>query len=125
MSSLDLQKAIVSMLDGVLSCPVYDDVPDDAQYPYVAVDADLVSNSRALGQYRETVMVYLSIWSDYAGRKEVKQIADTIRTTTENTRPAMDAGVCENLRFERVTTSKDVDGTTYTGRVTLRAIIRP
>ncbi|MDM7975238.1 MULTISPECIES: DUF3168 domain-containing protein [Thalassospira] len=125
MSSLDLQKAIVTLLDGVLSCPVYDDVPDDAQYPYVVVDADLVSNSRALDQYRETVMVYLSIWSDYAGRKEVKQIADTIRTATENTRPAMDSGVCENLRFERVTTSKDVDGTTYTGRVTLRAIIRP
>ena len=119
MSSAPLQKAIYTALDTALSCAVYDYVPTGASYPYVVIDSQLATDRQNLGSQRERIFVYLSVWSDYKGSKEVLDLMRTIRTTLQNTRPTLTSGTVVNMVVSRETTDRDVDGQTFMGRVTL------
>ena len=78
--SFDLitQKKIYEALNGVISCPVYDNAPQGASFPYVTIgEANLTDNDTD-----STQNVYISyvihVWSQADGRKEIKTIMGEI-----------------------------------------------
>ena len=78
--SFDLitQKKIYEALNGVISCPVYDNAPQGATFPYVTIgEANLTDNDTD-----NTQNVYISyvihVWSQADGRKEIKTIMGQI-----------------------------------------------
>lgn len=119
MSSAPLQDAIDGVLNTALSCAVYDYVPIGATYPYVVIDSQLATDNQNLSSQRERIFVYLSVWSNYKGSKEVLDLMRTIRTALQNTRPTLTSGTVVNMVVTRETTDRDVDGQTFMGRVTL------
>jgi hypothetical protein len=78
--SFDLitQKKIYEALNGVISCPVYDNAPQGSAFPYVTIgEANLTDNDTD-----STQNVYISyvihVWSRADGRKEIKTIMGEI-----------------------------------------------
>ena len=74
---LALQKALFDRLTepGVISCKVFDSVPEKTRLPYVVMDTEISSNATPIsGKKRENRLFYISVWSDYKGQREVKRI---------------------------------------------------
>ena len=78
--SFDLitQKKIYEALNGVISCPVYDNAPQGSSFPYVTIgEANLTDDDTDRIQ-----CVYISyvihVWSRADGRKEIKTIMGEI-----------------------------------------------
>lgn len=78
MNSLNIQTAIYTRLASQLTTPVYDDVPQGAEYPYTVIGDDTSvewDGDTFLGA-ESTLTVHT--WSRYSGRGEVKQIMGSI-----------------------------------------------
>lgn len=72
------QTLIFDTLDGVISCNVYDDVPDQTSgnpaenMPYVVIGSDQAFPFETDSFVGENITVELVFWSAYSGKKEVK-----------------------------------------------------
>jgi hypothetical protein len=75
---LALQEALYQRLKNSLSAPVYDAVPDDAPYPFVALGETTALDESAKGESVLKVTATLHIYSQYAGMKEAKAIQNQI-----------------------------------------------
>ena len=78
--SFDLvtQKKIYEALNGVISCPVYDNAPQGASFPYVTIgEANLLDDDTDTEQ-GVLISYVIHTWSQADGRKEVKTIMGEI-----------------------------------------------
>ena len=116
-----LHKALLSSLDGLVTCEVYDAVPQDAAYPYVLVDTDSTSNEDLFNLRVERRFIYLSIWSRAYGSAEVRGIIDQIDAINE-TPITLDTGDMVSIRVERTHVNREPDNLTYMGSITLRVL---
>lgn len=116
-----LHKALLAAIDGLVTCEVYDAVPQDAAYPYVLIDTDTVTNEDFTNLRMERRFVYLSIWSRAYGSAEVRGIIDQLDAINE-TPLTLDVGQCASLRVERTHVNREPDNLTYMGSVTLRIL---
>lgn len=121
--AIPLQAALYARLSDELSVPVYDAVPMDSELPYVTLDYEAMTNTSPLsGRDRASRLTYLSVWSDYKGQREVKQIMSEVYAAL-NQRPLVLAdGRAFGVRVERMSTNRDADGVTFQGSVTVRVI---
>lgn len=124
---LALQKALLDRLTepGVISCKVFDSVPEKTRLPYVVMDTEISSNATPIsGKKREDRLFYISVWSDYKGQREVKRINAEIAAALDRvmlTLPA-DQGRVVSVSVLRTETNREPDGKTFMGSVTLRII---
>ncbi|MCK9466174.1 MAG: DUF3168 domain-containing protein [Thiopseudomonas sp.] len=82
--SIALQAALYDRLSSELSVPVYDSVPMGTGYPYVTIDSEQIKNiSPISGRKRAKRYIYLSVWSDYKGRAEVRRISSEIEAALD------------------------------------------
>lgn len=120
--TLALQSALLSAIDGVVSCEVYDAVPQGAAYPYVTLDYQTSSNNDYLGGFRvDQRYFYLGVWSRVAGAEEVLGIMAQIDALNEQPL-TLSTGSMVSLRVERKRTVREPDNLTFQGQVTLRII---
>jgi len=116
-----LLKALFQHLDGALSVPVYSAVPPDAAYPYVEIgDENGDDNSTHSGTATDRV-VMLHVWSSQPGKREVYQILGEIKTALHRQRLTLDTGRLWDLQYRSHQITRDMDGQTFMGRVTIRA----
>lgn len=121
--TLALQKALYERLAEALDCPVFDSVPDNQPYPYVTLDREFSSNTSPItGKQRENRLFYLSVWSNYPGQKEVRQIMIDIAAALNEKPLPLETGRAVSVRVTRIESTRDRDGKTYMGSVTLRII---
>ena len=76
----EIMTAVYSRLDGQLSTPVYDHIPQDTDYPFVqmvALNLDMQDTDNELA-FNGTLDIVAH--SDYRGSKEVNTISDSIYT---------------------------------------------
>lgn len=79
-----LQKAIYARLKSRLSVPVYDHIPNDAPFPFVALGDDTEVDWSAKSEPGEEVTHTIHVYSRWSGMKETKDIKDqVIRALTE------------------------------------------
>jgi hypothetical protein len=125
-----LDKAVYDRLSLALSrssIPIYDDVPDNAKYPYVVMgegsEEPELSTLSTLSRNTQTI----HIWSKYRGNKEVCGIIDIICAAFDDPL-SMETGFSQvELIPARSEVTRVFDQDTNTlfrhGEVTLRAII--
>jgi len=77
-AELEVQKAIYGVLDNALSIPVYDDVPDNANAPYVVIGDDTFVEFDTDSEVGFEATVTIHSWSVYRGRSQVKNIMGQI-----------------------------------------------
>ena len=118
-----LQAALYQRLSAALTVPVYDAVPPETPYPYVTLDREFSDNvSPITGRKRDNRLFYLSVWSDYQGQAEVKRINAEIAAALDEVKLPLSTGNAVSVRVMRTETSRESDGVTYMGSVTLRII---
>lgn len=79
-----LQERVFELLSTKQTTSVYDDVPEDATFPYITLGA---FTCKRIGN--KTVDIYdisqqIHVWSEYEGKKEVNEIADDITAVLTN-----------------------------------------
>ncbi len=125
MSSPDmaLQIALDERLTEKLTVPVFDAVPEGTPYPYVTLDYEVSGNTTPIyGRQRENRLFYLSVWSDFQGQMEVKRIMSEIYEALNEKPLHLEEGRAVSVRVIRSQTTREPDGKTYMGSVTLRII---
>lgn len=108
-------KAIRERLAAQLSCPVYDQPPRGAAMPFVSFDRHLVEPNDDLAEPMSRHRVYLTVWSDKRGPKEVRTILGGIRRALHWYDLELDEGEAVLSEVERTDATRDADGVTYMG----------
>lgn len=120
-----LQKAIYSRLSAQLSVSVFDDVPEGQDYPYVVIGDEASGQADSLGVNRSRRVETISVFSNYEGKKEVKEILQDIYGALHRYRPALSEGKLIDLQVTGTRVTLDADGRTYMGTATVRALTEP
>ena len=123
-----LQQAIfsahnVSAVTSDLSCGVFDDVPQNASYPYIALGEETAVDFSVKDIQGGDLTVNIHVWSQYKGSKETKQIMDKIHDLLHNINLSVTGFNLINLRFEFSDIMRDPDGITRHRVMRFRAII--
>ena len=116
-----LHKALLAKIDTLVTCDVWDAVPQGTDYPYVLMDSDVSTNEDFLNLRMNRHFVYLSIWSRAEGSAEVRGIIDQIDAINESP-IILDTGDCVSVRVERSHLNREPDNLTYMGNITLRVL---
>lgn len=117
------QKALYTALSAALSpIKVYDAVPQGAAYPYVVINNTEIVTADFLGSRKDERMVYLSVWSQYRGQKEVLDILADIDAALHRTALTLETGRMVQCFVADKGTSRDSDNLSFQGRVKLRII---
>jgi len=121
--SYALHVALLARLKGLVSCDVWDAVPQGTDYPYITMDSTQAVDDPHLTLRITTHYVYLSIWSRDYGQAEVLQLLGEIEEINE-TPLALSSGLVASVRVERSQTVRESDNLTFKGHVTLRIIVQ-
>ena len=127
--SWELQKAIFAKLDGSIvglsaaNISVFDDVPENTSYPYVVIGEETAINngSKDLDGLEYTLTV--PVWSNYRGRREIKEIMQSVYENLHDTAITVTGASLVNVRQEFNTTLAENDGITRHGVMRFRAVV--
>ena len=124
----ELQTAIYSALSGdsnltsTLGASVFDEVPDQSSYPFVALGEETVVeyDTKDLDGASHTINIH--VWSQYKAAKETKQIMDRIHTLLHDSSLSVSGFNLIRMQFEFSDIMRDPDGVTRHGVMRFRAI---
>jgi len=127
--SWELQKSIFTALSGNTTgmsganVPVFDDVPEGTAYPYVVIGEETASNNgtKTLDGIEHTLTIHA--WSQYRGRREIKEIMQSVYEKLHNTDISISGASLVNIRQEFNTTLAETDGITRHGVMRFRAVV--
>ena len=127
--SWELQKAIFNQLSGSIvgldsaNILVFDDVPENTSYPYVVIGEETAINngSKDLDGLEYTLTVH--VWSNYRGRREIKEIMQSVYENLHDTAISVTGASLVNVRQEFNTTLAENDGITRHGVMRFRAVV--
>lgn len=127
--SWQLQKSIFTALNGNVTgvssanIPIYDDVPEGSVYPYVVIGEETTSNNgtKTLDGVEHTITLH--VWSQYRGRREIKEIMQSVYEKLHNTAITVTGASLVNIRQEFSNTLAEQDGITRHGVMRFRAIL--
>ncbi|EPJ8753868.1 MULTISPECIES: DUF3168 domain-containing protein [Pseudomonas] len=120
--SFALQVALHDRLSSGLSCPVHDGVPDSSPFPYVTIDSSIADEADFLASRKDQRFLYLSVWSQHRGQKEVHEIMSAIDALLHNQPLPLATGHVVSMQVRRKQTKREPDCVTYQGAVTLSII---
>jgi len=104
---------------------VFDDVPREAEFPYIAFGQGLERDwSMGSADGREHVLV-LHVWSRHSGRRETFEVMEAVRDALHDQPLTLCGHRLVNLRHEISEARRADDGETYQGVVRFRAVTEP
>ena len=130
--SVNLQTSIFSTLTGgtltdisgtSITSKVFDDVPEGTAYPYVVIGEETAIPVGAKDTDGHEHTLTFHVWSQYRGRKEIKQIMQQIYTLLHNVAISITGATLVNIRHEFERTLLESDGITRHGVVRFRAVV--
>jgi len=121
----ELQKAIYGALDGNVTVsgnavPVHNPPPTDAAYPYIEIgDENSADFSTHTERARERFVI-LNVWSNEPGKSEVYSILAQMEMLLDRARLTLGTGRAWDVQATSTQITRDLDGRTFTGSMTLR-----
>tara|TARA_R110002126_G_scaffold15594_1_gene63779 strand:- start:679 stop:1080 length:402 start_codon:yes stop_codon:yes gene_type:complete len=112
-----------SNLTSVLKAKVFDDIPENTDYPYVQLGEDTAIDYSTKDQTGSEVSVNVDVWSRYRGSLEAKNIMDRVHTLLHDSSLSVTGSNFINMRFEFSDIIRDPDGITRHGVMRFRAIM--
>ena len=127
--SWELQKAVFTALSGNVTglsgvnVSIYDDVPENTSYPYVVIGEETASNNgtKTVDGLEHTLTIHA--WSQYRGRREIKEIMQSVYENLHNTDISVSGASLVNIRQEFNTPLAENDGITRHGVMRFRAVV--
>lgn len=127
----ELQQAVYATLDaagitdeaGDPIKGVYDDVPEDSDYPYIVVGEETANNisTKTVDAHEHTLTLH--VWSVYRGRKEIKIIMGQVYDALHDSDINVSGASLVNLKQEFERTLMEGDGITRHGVIRFRAVV--
>jgi hypothetical protein len=123
-----LQTAIYAKLTGdstltdTLGVSIYDDIPENASFPYIQMGQDSISEYDVKDADGSQTTMTLHIWSQYKGAKETKNILDKLHDLLHDSDLTVSGYNFVNCRFEFADILRDPDGVTRHGVIRFRAV---
>lgn len=127
--SWELQKAIFSTLDGnvtgvsAATVSIFDDPPQNSTYPYVLIGEETTANSGTKTKDAVEHTITIHVWSQYRGKREIKEIMESVYENLHNTDITVSGASLVNCRQEFSTTLAENDGITRHGVMRFRAVV--
>ena len=129
--SFALQQAIFSTLDGGTIndadgnaiTGVFDDVPENTAYVLIFMAAQTATNIDTKDKDAHEHTLTIHVWSQYRGRKEIKNIMSSVYTTLHNASITVSGASLVNIRHEFENTLTEADGITRHGVMRFRAVV--
>jgi hypothetical protein len=128
----DLQQAVHASLaadSGVLALlggdRVYDDVPQGAAFPYLALAGFTVRDWATGTEPGTEINFTVNAWSRGAGHKEAHHLAEAVRTALHDAPLSLSGHHLVNLRHEASDARRERDSDTYRISVRFRAVLEP
>lgn len=121
-AALIADSALLSLLGGNR---IYDDVPQNAAFPYVVIDQMRVNDWSTGTERGSEHILMLHVWSRYDGKREAYEIADAIRERLDDAELALDDNRLINLTHQFSDLRRDADGESYHGVIRFRAVTEP
>jgi|TARA_R100000084_G_C4652569_1_gene150756 hypothetical protein len=124
----ELQTAVYSALSGdsnltsTLGASVFDEVPDQSSFPFVALGEETVVPYDTFDLDGASHTLNIHIWSQYKGAKQTKQIMDRIHTLLHDSSLSVSGFNLIRMQFEFSDIMRDPDGVTRHGVMRFRAI---
>ncbi len=127
--SWPLQQAVFTALNGNVSgidsanVSVYDDVPENTVYPYVVIGEETAANNgtKDLDGIEHTLTLH--VWSQYRGRREIKEIMQSVYQLLHDAAITVSGASLVNIRQEFNNTLMENDGITRHGVMRFRAVV--
>lgn len=117
-AALSTDQALGGMIKGV-----FDDVPQDTEYPYVVVGEETTVNNGSKTVDGQEYTLTIHVWSRYRGLKETKLIMERVYEILHNQALVVSGAALVNLRQEFTSTLMDADGLTRHGIMRFRAAV--
>ena len=123
MNQVAIQAAIYQALS-TLAYPVYDDVPQNAAFPYIVIgdDTSIPFDDDCNVGAESTITIH--VWSIYSGRLEVKQIMNAVYNRLHRQNLSIAGSYSITLNAEYQDTFLDPDGVTRHGVIRFRLLTR-
>ena len=102
---------------------VFDDVPEGTAYPYVVIGEETSQNVGTKDKDANEHTLTIHVWSQYRGRKEIKEIMSEIYTSLHNSDITLSGASLVNIRHEFEQTLLEADGITRHGVMRFRVVI--
>lgn len=106
-----------------ITTKVFDDVPEGTAYPYVIIGEETATNFGTKDKDANEHTLTIHVWSQYRGRKEIKNIMSQIYTILHNTDITVSGASLVNIRHEFEQTLLEADGITRHGVMRFRVVI--
>ena len=110
-------------LTNTLGAGVFDEVVENASYPYVALGEETAIDYSTKDLDGGEFTINIHVWSQYKGSKQTKEIMDRIHDLLHDSSLSVSGFNLANLRFEFSDILRDPDGITRHGVMRFRAII--
>lgn len=112
-----LQTALYGKLHGdatllALVTGVYDDVPEDTNYPYVVIGEFTEEPLNAMGKHGKEVTATLHVWSQYKGFAEAYDIANRIQVLLDEVALTVTGYTHVSTQYEFGESIREPDGVT-------------
>lgn len=112
----DIQRAIYGVLSGdatlgVLVSGVYDDVPEDAAFPYVVLGESMETPRNSHSSFGRETVVTLHVWSKQAGFTEANAVLEELVALLDHQPLSIVNHHHISTRFEYSQTLRDPDPT--------------
>ncbi len=118
-----LDGATINGVDGNAITGVFDDVPENTAYPYVVIGEETATNIDTKDKDAHEHTLTIHVWSQYRGRKEIKNIMSSVYTTLHNASITVSGASLVNIRHEFENTLTEADGITRHGVMRFRAVV--
>lgn len=124
-SLLSLQNALLNRLfnDSAIKKKVkgvFDAVPKNQSFPYIALGEDTVNDWSTKIEFGEEITHTMHIWSQYKGKKEVKEIMNLVLQSLSEPLSLDDGFFVEFSKLDFMEVLNDPDGITRHGVIRFR-----
>lgn len=123
MKQVNIQAAIFAKLNTALTVPVFDNVPQKTAYPYVVIGDDTSVPFDTDDSLGTEATITIHVWSQYRGRKQVKEIMQQIYDALHRGNVAVSDALLIESQAEFEQTIVESDGLTRHGIIRFRLTI--
>lgn len=107
-------------LDSLATGGIWDSVPDSRAYPFVQLGEVFETKDATFSVDGRSVLVWVHVWSQYAGKKEAQSILARIGDLLDETALSVDGASVQNCEVEYTQVTMDPDGRTRHGLAHVR-----
>ncbi len=119
-----LTSSTLTDVDGTsITSKVFDDVPEGTAYPYIVIGEETATDIGTHDKDATEHTLTIHVWSQYRGRKEIKEIMSEIYTSLHNSDITVSGASLVNIRHEFEQTLLENDGITRHGVMRFRVVI--